>query len=43
MQQVTGTKSSKNIYFNEYNYVTSRKENLKSIKMVFIFILELRL
>ena len=42
-QQVTGTKPRRNIYFNEYNLYNKQKGSLKSIKKVFVFILELRL
>ena len=42
-QQVTGTKPRRNTYFKEYNLYNKQKGSLKSIKKVFVFILELRL
>lgn len=42
-QQVTGIQPRRNIYFNEYNLYNKQKGSLKSIKKVFVFILELRL
>ena len=42
-QQVTGIKPRRNIYFNEYNLYNKQKGSLKSIKKVFVFILELRI
>ena len=42
-QQVTGIQPRRNIYFNEYNLYNKQKGSLKSIRKVFVFILELRL